>query len=73
MQKLNDASPTGRLHMLKFRVLASETVFYEFVVEADSLEAAQAKIDIGDYDTGPAYDGDNFEIDSIEQETQNVS
>ena len=59
--------------MLKFRVLASETVFYEFVVEADSIEAVQARIDIGDYDTGPAYDGDNFEIDSIEQETENVS
>jgi hypothetical protein len=59
--------------MLKFRVLASETVFYEFVMEADSLEAAQARIDTGDYDTGPAYDGDNFEIDSIEQETENVS
>ena len=59
--------------MLKFRVLASETVFYEFVIEADSLEATQARIDIGDYDTGPAYDGDNFEIDSIEQETENVS
>jgi hypothetical protein len=54
--------------MSKFRVLASETVFYNFVVEADSLEEVQAKIDIGDYDTGPAYDGDNFEIDSIEQE-----
>ena len=59
--------------MLKFRVLASETVFYRFVVEADSLEQAQARIDRGDYDTGPAYDGDNFEIDSIEQETENVS
>jgi hypothetical protein len=59
--------------MAKFRVLASETVFYEFVVEADSLEAAQNKIDIGDYDAGPAYDGDNFEIDSIEQETEHVS
>ena len=55
--------------MSKFRVLASETVFYEFVVEADSLEAARAQIDMGDYDTGPAYDGDNFEIDSIEQES----
>jgi hypothetical protein len=54
--------------MSKFRVLASETVFYEFVVEADSIQAAQARIDLGDYDTGPAYDGDNFEIDSIEQE-----
>ena len=54
--------------MTKFRVLASETVFYRFVVEADTQEQAQAKIDIGDYDTGPAYDGDNFEIDSIEQE-----
>jgi hypothetical protein len=54
--------------MPKFRVLASETVFYKFVVEADSLEAAQARIDMGDYDTGPSYDGDNFEIDSIEQE-----
>ena len=54
--------------MPKFRVLANETVFYEFVVEADSLEEAQAKIDLGDYDTGPAYDGDNFEIDSIEEE-----
>ena len=59
--------------MLKFRVLASETVFYEFVIEADSIEAVQARIDVGDYDTGPAYDGDNFEIDSIEQETENVS
>ncbi len=59
--------------MLKFRVLASETVFYEFVVEADSLEAARARIDIRDYDTGPAYDGANFEIFSIEQETENVS
>jgi hypothetical protein len=56
--------------MPKFRVLASETVFYDFVVEADTQEQAQAKIDIGDYDTGPAYDGDNFEIDSIEQEQQ---
>jgi len=55
--------------MPKFRVLASETVFYDFVLEADSLEQAQAQIDIGDFDTGPAYDGDNFEIDSIEQET----
>ena len=54
--------------MSKFRVLASETVFYNFVVEADSLKEAEAKIDLGDYDTGPAYDGDNFEIDSIEQE-----
>jgi hypothetical protein len=55
--------------MPKFRVLASETVFYDFEIEADSIEQAQAKIDLGDYDTGPAYDGDNFEIDSIEQET----
>ena len=54
--------------MPKFRVLASETVFYNFIVEADTQEQAQAKIDLGDYDTGPAYDGDNFEIDSIEQE-----
>ena len=55
--------------MAKFRVLASETVFYDFEIEADSIEQAQAKIDMGDFDTGPAYDGDNFEIDSIEQET----
>jgi hypothetical protein len=54
--------------MPKFRVLASETVFYNFEVEANSLEEVQARIDLGDYDTGPAYDGDNFEIDSIEQE-----
>ena len=54
--------------MSKFRVLASETVFYEFVVEADSMEEAQARIDRGDFDTGPAYDGDNFGIDSIEEE-----
>ena len=59
--------------MAKFRVLASETVFYKFVVEADSLEEAQDMIDRGDFDTGPAYDGDKFEIDSIEQETENVS
>ena len=54
--------------MAKFRVLASETVYYEFFVEADSIEAAQAKIDCGDFETGPAYDGDHFGIDSIEEE-----
>jgi hypothetical protein len=54
--------------MAKFRVLASETVFYDFVVEADSLEAAQAKIDQGDFDTGKPYDGDNFGIDNIEEQ-----
>ena len=59
--------------MPKFRVLASETVFYNFEVESDSMEQAQALIDTGDFDTGPAYDGDNFEIDSIEQETEHVS
>ena len=55
--------------MAKFRVLASETVFYDFEVEANSLEEARAKIDLGDFDTGPAYDGDHFGIDSIEEET----
>lgn len=55
--------------MPKFRILASETVFYNFVIEADSMEQVQARIDIGEYDTGPAYDGDNFEIDTIEQES----
>jgi hypothetical protein len=59
--------------MAKFRVLASETVFYDFVVEADSLEAAQAKIDQGEFETGEPYEGDHFGIDSIEQETENVS
>ena len=54
--------------MAKFRVLASETVFYDFEVEADSIEDAQAKLDRGDFDTGPAYDGDHFGIDSIEEE-----
>ena len=54
--------------MAKFRVLASETVYYEFFVEANSVEEAQAKIDRGDFDTGPAYDGDHFGIDSIEEE-----
>lgn len=54
--------------MAKFRVLASETVFYDFVVEADSLEEAQAKISVGEYDTGRPYDGDHFSIDSIEEE-----
>jgi len=59
--------------MAKFRVLASETVFYEFFIEAETEAEVHRRIDIGDYDTGPAYDGDNFEIDSIEQETENVS
>ena len=54
--------------MAKFRVLASETVYYEFFVEADSIEAAQAKIDRGDFETGQPYDGDHFGIDSIEEE-----
>ena len=59
--------------MAKFRVLANETVYYEFVVEAETEAEVHRRIDIGDYDTGPAYDGDNFEIDSIEQETEHVS
>ena len=59
--------------MAKFRVLASETVFYEFFVEAETEAEVHRRIDIGDYDTGPAYDGDNFEIDSIEQETEHDS
>jgi hypothetical protein len=54
--------------MARFRVLASETVFYDFVVEAETLEEAQAKLDRGDFDTGQAYDGDHFGIDSIEEE-----
>lgn len=54
--------------MAKFRVLASETVYYEFFVEADSIEAAQGKIDRGDFETGQPYDGDHFGIDSIEEE-----
>jgi hypothetical protein len=48
-------------------------VFYEFFVEAETEAEVHRRIDIGDYDTGPAYDGDNFEIDSIEQETEHVS
>ena len=59
--------------MAKFRVLASETVFYEFFIEAETEAGVHRRIDIGDYDTGPAYDGDNFQIDSIEQETEHVS
>ncbi len=59
--------------MAKFLVRASETVFYEFFVEAETEAEVHRRIDIGDYDTGPAYDGDNFEIDSIEQETEHVS
>jgi hypothetical protein len=51
--------------MPKFNVLAREVVFYSFIVEADTLEQAQAKIDIGDYDTGEPVDGDFFEIDDI--------
>jgi hypothetical protein len=51
--------------MPKFNVLAREVVFYSFIVEADDLEQAQAKIDIGDYDTGVPVDGDFFEIDDI--------
>jgi hypothetical protein len=53
--------------MSKFIVEAQESVFYTFEIEADSLEQAQAKIDQGDYDTGPVVDGTNFEITSIEE------
>jgi hypothetical protein len=51
--------------MPKFNVLAREVVFYSFVVEADTLAQAQAKIDQGDYNTGDPVDGDFFEIDDI--------
>jgi hypothetical protein len=54
--------------MSKFIVEAQESVFYTFEIEADSLEQAQAKIDQGDYDTGPVVDGTNFEITSIQEE-----
>ena len=53
--------------MSKFIVEAQESVFYTFEIEADSLEQAQAKIDQGDYDTGPVVDGTNFEITSIQE------
>jgi hypothetical protein len=54
--------------MSKFTVEAQEVVFYTFEIEADSLEQAKAKISIGDYDTGPAVDGTNFEITNIQEE-----
>lgn len=58
--------------MKKFRILASETVCYSFVIEADTREQAQDMIDQGDYDTGAPYDGDNFEVDSIIEQEQTV-
>lgn len=55
--------------MTKFTVQAQETVFYEFTIEADSMEEAKIMIHRGDFDTGPAIDGEDFEISSIEEET----
>lgn len=51
--------------MTKFTVHASERVYYTFVIEADSLEAAVKKFESTDYNQGDIVDGDGMEIDEI--------
>ena len=53
--------------MAKFLVSASERVFYEVEVEADSLEHAQALAEAGEISWGDAIDGQDFSVDFIEE------
>lgn len=53
--------------MAKFLVTASERVFYEVEVEADSLEQAQALAEGGEVSWGDALDGQDFYINYIEE------
>jgi hypothetical protein len=53
--------------MTKFLVEASERVFYEVEVEADSLEHAQALAEAGKISWGNAVDGQDFSVDFIEE------
>lgn len=52
--------------MPKFVVEAQEVVFYEFTVEAESLEEARKLIAQGEFDSGEPIDGEDFEVINVE-------
>jgi hypothetical protein len=58
--------------MAKFLVSASERVFYEVEVEADSLEHAQALAEAGEISWGDAIDGQDFSVDFIEEQSDDT-
>lgn len=53
--------------MPRFTVYASETVYYRFNVDADSLDEARNKVYDGEADIGEPTDSYDFEISDIEQ------
>lgn len=59
--------------MTKFTVHAEERVFYTFYIEAESMEAAEKLISIGEYDTGDPIDGDDFQITNIFPSKESVA
>jgi hypothetical protein len=56
--------------MPKYIVFARETVYYMKEVEAESYEQAEQMVKSGDvyFEYGDITDGDNFQIDEIEEE-----
>ena len=53
--------------MATFRVHASETVYYMVDVEAENESEVQTMIDSGDIEWGQPVDGDDFNVDVIEE------
>jgi hypothetical protein len=53
--------------MAKFLVSASERVYYEVEVEADSLAKVRELLATGDVVFGDALDGQDFVVDYIEE------
>lgn len=49
-----------------YRVLMSQTAYYNVYVEADSEEEARAKVLDGDYDDSTFLEGDNDEVWDVE-------
>ena len=53
--------------MTNYRVLMSQTSYYNCFVEADSEEEAKAKVLDGDYDNSEFLEGENDEIHDVEE------
>jgi hypothetical protein len=59
------------MKMPKFRVYASEKVFYVALVEAESLSKLNQMIKTGNVDYGCITDGVGFEVLNIEEVAEN--
>jgi len=58
-----------RRKMPKYFVYATEKVYYQIKVEANSEEEARQKVMDGDYSAHEAIDGEDFNIFEIEEES----